>query len=202
MLTYCGANVIVARASTLLFILMSVNAYAEDNNELANLAKNAIEQSKQYQQQLKTHANAMNETQQHLLNMQYQQPKLFIAVSFSMPEKLILDYMEQASQYNAWVVVQGFQDNEMPVMMRTLAGWESQVDISRLLIDPNIFKQYQIAEVPSLILTTDPYPCDHQKCIAENFDKAIGSVRLDHALKMMSERGDLDVEAKAWKVKQ
>lgn len=181
---------------------MSVNAYAVDNSELANLAKNAIEKSKQYQQQLKTHANGMNETQKSLLNTQHQQPKLFIAVSFSMPEKMILDYMKQASQYNSWVIVQGFQDNKMPVMMRTLAEWESQVDISRLLIDPNIFKQYQITEVPSLILTTDPYPCDSQKCIAASFDKVIGSVRLDHALKMISERGDLDIEAKAWKVKQ
>ena len=127
MLTYCGANVIVARASALLFILMSVNAYAVDNSELANLAKTAIEQSKQYQQQLKTHVNGMNETQKHLLNTQHKQPKLFIAVSFSMPEKLILDYMQQASQYNAWVVVQGFQDNEMPVMMRTLAEWERKL---------------------------------------------------------------------------
>jgi type-F conjugative transfer system pilin assembly protein TrbC len=119
-----------------------------------------------------------------------------------MPEKLILDYLQQASQYNAWVVVQGFQDNAMPVMLRTLAEWESQIDISRLLIDPNVFKQYQITEVPSMILTADPYPCDSKKCIATSFDKINGSVRLEHALKTISERGDLHIEAKAWKVKQ
>ncbi|MFA6038460.1 MAG: type-F conjugative transfer system pilin assembly protein TrbC [Legionellales bacterium] len=186
----------------LLFILISVNAYALDNSELTNLAKSAIEHSQQYQKQLQNHANGMNEIQKRLLNTQHQQPKLFIAVSFSMPEKLILDYMQQASQYNAWVVVQGFQNNEMPVMMRTLAEWDQKVDISRLLIDPNIFKQYQITEVPSLILTTDQYPCDSQKCIAESFDKINGSVRFDHALKIMSERGDLHSEAQAWKVKQ
>jgi len=200
--TYCGANVIVARVSTLIFTLMSVNAYAIDNAELTHLAKYAIEHSQQHQKQLQTHANGMNETQKLLLNTQHMKPKLFIAVSFSMPDKLILDYMQQASHYNAWVVVQGFQDNEMPVMLRTLVEWDKQVDISRLLIDPNIFKQYQITEVPSLILTTDPYPCDNQKCIAQSFDKILGSVRLDHALKMMAERGDLEIEAKAWKIKQ
>lgn len=202
MLTCCGANVIVARVSALLFTLMCVNAYAIDNAELTNLAKGAIEHSQQYQKQLQTHANGMNEIQKRLLNTQHMQPKLFIAVSFSMPEKLILDYMQQASQYNAWVVVQGFRDNEMPVMLHTLAQWDKQVDISRLLIDPNVFKQYQITEVPSLILTTDPYPCDGQKCVATSFDKIVGGVRLDHALKTIAERGDLYTEAKAWMVKQ
>lgn len=200
LLTFYGANVIVVRVSTLL-MLLCVNAYAVDTSELSALAKSITERMHNSQIQSPIQSNNINEAQRQILSMQNGESKLFIAVSFSMPEKLILDYLRQADEFDAWVVVQGFKDNAMPVMLETLAQWDKKVDISRLLIDPNIFKQYEITNVPSMILTTDIYPCDSQKCIAKSFDKVIGSIRLDHALKIMSERGDLHETAKAWKIK-
>jgi type-F conjugative transfer system pilin assembly protein TrbC len=200
LLTFYGANAIAVRASALL-ILMCANAYAVDTAELSALAKSITERIHNSQIQSSIQSNNINETQKQILNMQNDEAKLFIAVSFSMPEKLILDYLQQAKEFNGWVVVQGFKDNAMPSMLETLAKWDKKADISRLLIDPNIFKQYQISSVPSMILTTDTYPCDNQKCIANSFDKVVGSVRVQHALKIMSERGDLHETAKAWKSK-
>jgi conjugal transfer pilus assembly protein TrbC len=197
---FYGANAIVARVSALL-ILMCANAYAVDTAELSALAKSITDRMHNSQIQSSIQTDNISDAQKQILEMINGEPKLFIAVSFSMPEKLILDYLQQAKEFNAWVVVQGFKDNVMPVTLETLAKWDKKADISRLLIDPNIFKQYQITSVPSMILTTDTYPCDNQKCIANSFDKVIGSVRLQHALKIMAERGDLHEIAKAWKSK-
>lgn len=199
--TFCGVSAIVVRASALL-MLVCANAYAVDTAELSTLVKSITERmhNSQVQSSLQSN-NVNNEAQRKILGMQQSDPKLFIAVSFSMPEKLILDYLQQADEFDAWVVVQGFKDNAMPKMLEILSQWDKKADISRLLIDPNIFKQYEITEVPSVILTTDTYPCDNQKCVANSFDKIMGSIRLDHALKIMSERGDLHEAAKAWKSK-
>ncbi|MFA6038136.1 MAG: type-F conjugative transfer system pilin assembly protein TrbC [Legionellales bacterium] len=197
---FYGAKEIAAQVSALL-ILMCANAYAVDTSVLSALAKSITERIHNSQIQSSIQSHNINETQKQILKMQNGEAKLFIAVSFSMPEKLILDYLQQAKEFNTWVVVQGFKDNSMPAMLETLAKWDKKADISRLLIDPNIFKQYQITSVPSIVLTTDTYPCDNQKCIANSFDKVIGSIRLQHALKIMAERGDLHETAKAWKTK-
>ncbi len=154
-----------------------------DEASLSKFAQDIMQRNQHYQT---THLGnpIKNETQQSLLNQQ-ENSKLFILVSFSMPDKLLLDYIRQANEHHAWVVFQGFKDNDLSLFLQTLSEWDKKIDINRVLIDPTLFTRYHVSQVPTFILAHDIYPCDREHCESNSFNKLSGSVTLDYALQTM-----------------
>ncbi len=179
----------------LFLLLLSLNAFAVDEAKLQAHAQNIMQRQ---MSELETHSGNMNPTQLELLGQSINETRLFVAVSFSMPEKLILDYIHQAKQYQAYIVFQGFKENDLASMMRQLSYWDEKFDISRVLIDPNVFESFEVISAPSIILSQDSYPCSTALCEGKVFDKLTGSVSIEYALKQFASKGDLNSEAQAW----
>lgn len=119
------------------------------------------------------------------------EPQLFITVSFSMPEDLLKSYLHDADEHGAYVVFQGFKDNDLNSTLSALKVLKQDSDLNRVLIDPNLFERYSVQTVPTFILTTDTYPCDGMLCVAEQYDMLSGAVTTKYALEKMREEGEV-----------
>ncbi len=183
------------RVKILFLWLIAINVHAVDEARLQEHVGNIMQRQIS---ELENHSGNMNKTQLELLGQSINEARLFVAVSFSMPEKLIIDYIRQANKHGAYVVFQGFKDNDMASMMRQLSYWDEKLDISRVLIDPNVFESFDVINVPSIILSQDSYPCNTELCAGKHYDKLGGAVGIEYALKQFASKGDLRGEAQSW----
>lgn len=114
--------------------------------------------------------------------------ELKVFVSFSMPEKSLVDISDFASKIGAKVVFKGFLENSY----RKTAAKIEKLKIN-CEVDPRDFDYYRIDRVPCFVLA--------KKSPGENgiplHDIVAGNVSTMFALERMLERGDLKKEAKA-----
>lgn len=121
--------------------------------------------------------------------------KLFVFASFSMPDTLIKQYINEAGKYGGKVVIIGLVDNDMPQTQLKIREIIGDSKTGGVLIDPNLFATYKVESVPAIVLTSDDYPCASSGCLAEKFDIISGSVRVKYALESFAESGDLKTHA-------
>lgn len=108
------------------------------------------------------------------------QTELYVFVSFSMPDTLIKQYVQEAKNYGAKVVIKGLIDNDFA---------KTQAYISKLLegeqqggiqIDPELFKEHDIKTVPAILLKS-----------AQNYDVVYGAVPIKYALELFQNAEDV-----------
>ncbi len=130
-----------------------------------------------YHQQIKTISGLL------LLLMSlntYAATKISVFVSFSMPEKLLLETLQDCNRLNLDVNLNGLHQNSM------LATSQKIMSLSNLLsnslpnvqIDPTAFEQYGIQQVPALVV-------DKGDC----FDVIYGNLPIDESLRRLHEKG-------------
>lgn len=117
-----------------------------------------------------------------------------IFTSFSIGEKNLENLIKLASEYNGAVILRGFKNGSV----KDTAAFISNISSTKegVLIDPNLFKEYQITKVPTFVLTK---PCegviDGSNCKLI-YDKLVGNVSPRYALERFAARGELSVDAK------
>lgn len=117
-----------------------------------------------------------------------------IFTSFSIGEKNLESLIKLASEYNGAVILRGFKNGSV----QDTAAFISNISSAKegVLIDPNLFKEYQITKVPTFILTK---PCegviDGSNCKVI-YDKLVGNVSPRYALERFAARGELLADAK------
>ena len=77
---------------------------------------------------------------------------LFIFVSFSMPDAVLKQYIEQGKIIGASIVMRGFIDNNYVKTKEKIDKMDLQ---SGFLIDPVSFQKFGINKVPTFVLTTE-----------------------------------------------
>ncbi len=124
-----------------------------------------------------------------------EQPLLLVFVSFSMPKKALENLAKEVKRAGGILVLRGLKENSfkrtasalLPLIEKTGQG---------ALIDPLLFRQFDIQRVPSFVLTRYQKCLPHQSCLPQKFDKVTGHVSVRYALEEMAKNGDLKEEAK------
>lgn len=133
------------------------------------------------------------------------QGHLTVFLSFSMPDALIDQYLEDSHRYGAALVIRGLVDDDFAA---TLAALNRRVnarddgtgtDGVGISLDPRAFEMFGIEAVPAFVLTERPYEhCDAEGCPPlPVFDRVLGSLSTRGALELIAERGDLKPTARA-----
>ena len=108
----------------------------------------------------------------------------FIFVSFSMKDKNIKQILEDASRYNAVVVLRGLKNNSMKETVQYLAKFLSNTN-GGLTIDPELFEKFSVKKVPTFVLFD-----------GKKHDMLSGNVTFRFVLQKFAESGDCSQEAK------
>ena len=102
--------------------------------------------------------------------------KIYIFISFSMPDAALKNYAAEAEQLGAILVMRGLKNNSF---------FETKAKADELAImfniDPNLFEKYQITSVPAIIVD------NHQDQNKEQIKKLTGHIALSDALQIMKE---------------
>ena len=101
---------------------------------------------------------------------------ILIFVSFSMPQKMLWHYFEQAKLYNAKLIIRGLVNNSFKDTVKAMDLGDNK--ILKLEVNPKLFKEYQIQRVPTIVITS----------LHNGYNKFIGSVSLKYALDEINNR--------------
>lgn len=116
---------------------------------------------------------------------------LFIFVSFSMPEKLLEDYVVDAQKTQGTLVLQGLYKNSFPkTRIKIHEIFRRANTTAKVIIDPVLFEKHQITSVPALMLTNQSLDSCKEDADPTNYDLIYGAITLKHALKTIKEGGD------------
>lgn len=117
--------------------------------------------------------------------------ELYVFVSLSMPKPALLALNKEAVRVGAQIVLKGLKDNSYQKTASYLQEIIAKTG-QGFLIHPELFKRYQIDQVPSFVLTTNPLGREPV------FDVVSGHIPLKTALLKISQKGELMHEAKQW----
>ena len=100
----------------------------------------------------------------------FKNQRLLIFISFSMPMQSLKQWVSQANKKGAALVVRGLVNNSFKETALKVIELLEGTD-GRIQIDPNLFKKYNIQQVPAMVLVNDV-----------GFDVVYGDVPLSEAL--------------------
>lgn len=112
--------------------------------------------------------------------------ELYIFVSLSMPKSRLIKLIKEANHYKAIVVLRGLKNNSYQETANFLQPVIQQAGCG-LTIDPNLFKEYNITQVPVFVLNDS---------VTKKYDKFTGNISLKYALQEFAKHGDLQAEAR------
>lgn len=123
-------------------------------------------------------------------------------VSFSMPKPLLLALADEAAQFHIPVVIKGLVQGDFNETINTFAALEEEARqrhqrFTGLALDPLWFEQFNITQVPALVITQRIASCEPQTiCPNQPFDVVYGNVSIEKGLELLSEKGELKQLAK------
>ena len=86
-----------------------------------------------------------------ILSSTCQASDYILFVSFSMPEKLMVQTLKDASVHKIPVLLNGLIDGSMPKTIKKIMFYTQKVPDLAMQIDPESFQKYQIKKVPALV---------------------------------------------------
>ncbi|STX55688.1 conjugative transfer protein [Legionella beliardensis] len=102
-----------------------------------------------------------------------------VFVSFSMPEMLLEETLKESSLLHIPVYLNGLYQDSMPETALKIMALSARVPNLTLQIDPTLFEQFGIQQVPALVVAN-----------GEAFDVIYGNLPLKEGLARMAGRGD------------
>lgn len=120
--------------------------------------------------------------------------KIFVFISFSMPENLILEYIEEAKYYNAILVLKGLlKDNKGKFSVSETVKKIMEITNKKggnIIIHPQLFDNFKINQVPTILKIRENYECisNGGMCTSiPEFDKISGSISIKYATQLFKE---------------
>lgn len=107
-------------------------------------------------------------------------------VSFSMPHRLLLQSIQEASRYGISVVIRGLVKNSFHETALALFDLAKNKDQGGVLLDPLLFRQYHVQVVPTLVVVQ-----------GKKTDRLQGNVSITNALNVIVSEGETATTAKA-----
>jgi len=105
-------------------------------------------------------------------------PQAIVFVSFSMPDLLLQQIMQQAASYQIPVVIRGLYQNSFHATVNKIFKLVKKTNHGGVLIDPIWFYKFDIKTVPALVVRNN-----------NNFDVIYGNLPLKKALEIIKNRG-------------
>lgn len=99
---------------------------------------------------------------------------ILIFISFSLPDKSLKAWLEQAHHLNAPVLIRGWFENS-PTQTQTKLASLSPEGQYGLTLEPRLFKTYQITQVPAVVVRTG-------SDATESYERVVGDSGLEGAL--------------------
>lgn len=103
----------------------------------------------------------------------------FVFVSFSMPRQLLMETLKDAARLHIPAVLNGLVDNSMPETMGLIGDLSAEVPHLQLQIDPRLYEQFKIQQVPALVVKEG-------KC----FDVIFGNISLARGIERIEAFGE------------
>jgi type-F conjugative transfer system pilin assembly protein TrbC len=120
---------------------------------------------------------------------------IMVFISFSMPNNMILEYIEEAKRYNAVLVLRGFIKSEsgkqsIPLTVQKISDITNKRG-ANVIIHPKMFELFQIDKAPAIVRVRGNFECldNGSLCDERNvlYDKVTGSVSLSYALELFND---------------
>lgn len=102
-----------------------------------------------------------------------------VFVSFSMPEPLLVQTLEEANNLNLPVYINGLHKNSMKKTAKKIMTYSKLVPDLNLQIDPTLFEKYDIHQVPAVVADN-----------GQVFDVIYGNLKLKEALSRIVSEGE------------
>ena len=101
---------------------------------------------------------------------------IYVFISFSMPDNLLKEYIQEIMKYpNGVLVLRGIIDNDYTKTAIKLNKINNNQGV-KAIIDPNLFKKYNIIYVPTIVLEKSE----------SHFDKVSGAVSIKYAIELFN----------------
>ena len=111
-----------------------------------------------------------------------EKPNFYVFVTLAMPHFKAL--VQDAKKYDATLVIRGLKDDSFIKTAKYLQEILKE-DSEGILIDPTLFRKYQVKKVPTFVIAID-----------DAYDKLSGNVTIQYALNKIISDGELGNLAK------
>jgi conjugal transfer pilus assembly protein TrbC len=105
-------------------------------------------------------------------------PKALVFVSFSMPERLLIETLKDSARLSIPAVLNGLHHNSMLETAKKMEALSHEVPDLQMQIDPTAFERFDIHQVPAFVL-------EHKGC----FDVIYGHLPLQEGLNRLMSHG-------------
>ncbi len=120
----------------------------------------------------------------------------YIFASLGLSDTTLKQMVDYAKIYNGVIVLRGAEDNSFKKTTEHIGRLVKEGEEAAIIIDPILFKQFQVERVPTYVLTKQE-KCPMGMSCKPIYDKIIGNITPKYALEKFVEKGDLFLEAKA-----
>lgn len=98
-------------------------------------------------------------------------PQPLVFVSFSMPDQLLEQTLQESTRYHWPIYLNGFHHDSLPETIVKIKTFVTRIPNLNLLIDPTQFERFGIQQVPALVVET-----------RQGFDMIYGHLSLKEAI--------------------
>ncbi len=102
-----------------------------------------------------------------------------VFISFSMPEKLLIETLQESARLQILAVLNGLVDNSFEKTVQKVTVLTKEIPNLQLQIDPTQFERFNIKKVPALVV-------ENNQC----FDVVYGNLPLHAGLLRIHEKGE------------
>lgn len=105
--------------------------------------------------------------------------KVLIFVSFSMPEQSLRQWLNDAHQAGASVVIRGLKNNSFKETIMMMSKLLADDKTGGVDLNPVAFQDFKITQVPAVVVTDEN---------SHDYDVVYGNVSLDYALQAIAKK--------------
>ncbi|MCT4635285.1 MAG: type-F conjugative transfer system pilin assembly protein TrbC [Rickettsiales bacterium] len=145
---------------------------------------------------IKADASSNNNQQTDFNNMfkKGEEVNFYMFASFSLSDDHLRQMMDYAKTYNGVIVLRGIENNSFKKTGEHIQALAKEGEEAAIIIDPTLFKEFQVVQVPSYVLARRE-ECPVGITCRAYYDKIIGSITPKYALEKFAAQGDLSKEA-------
>lgn len=158
---------------TLLLIHYEVYASNLDNNEISQ---------------------SLNNKTLKQLFVDKEEVNFYMFVSLGLSDNTLKQILEYAKLYNGVIVLRGIEDNSFVKTSDHIQKIAKEDSQAAIIIDPTLFKKYQVFQVPTYVLAKSS-KCPVGMNCGLTYDRITGNITPRFALEKFLEKGDLSNEA-------
>ena len=122
-------------------------------------------------------------TGQNLQSLVEEELEAYICVSFSLPGKILSQYIEEAESSGASLIVNGLPKGGIKAFFQEIQKYRKGERFPAFSVRPDLFEEFAVSQVPCIVFRR-----------GSSFDKVTGTVTMDFALQKVREFGELASE--------